>query len=897
MNKFLRLKSFLYHYGNAYKKHYSFTPNTLSTMNIRSLVFFVFLGISPFLLHAQITGFSDDFSNGTLDTLWNGQAKTLWSTNSNNTFSLSEAEGVLNIAYNRNSESGSNDYVRFSAPEGIDVSENPRFSFFIRSTTTTTLSLKAVFGAIGGASFDYEVAIPGNNEWKEVALAFDPEVFGSLKMHYLFFYFDKGSSSFRFGDIQLDDLKIAGFTIRVQNLEAVVEEGTNVRLNWAGSDPNATKLFRVFRDSVPGFTHSEQNLLSTTTDTGFLDQDLPPYRTFFYKVTAIDTLDEEFIPSAEVTAQTFENGVLPVVSVTGGHATEVPLYTPLKLELALEHTSIFNPYDPDDIDVYARFTSPSGETIRINAFYDNYQEADQWRLYFSPFEIGNWNYKLFINDVNGTDSTETATFEAVESDHHGPIKVSESNPNYMIYHDGTPFYGLAVYYPWNITESKIEELKNHNLNIIGYWNSTYDGAGNGGGRYLFESTSSGLGYYDQRKMGRIEEILGWLEERDMLLMYAIWAHPFLRDGAPGWDPIHYEYNPYKEIVSASEFYTDSLAWEYQLKNYRYLVARFAHHRSLGIWEIINEMHGTTGYVTDQGGALEWIDKVHDYLKEHDPYRRPTTASFGSVELWAQRDVKADIANRHYYETQGYPRPFGDNVHDGLYNVAEAFRGLKLSGTRPAMFGEAGYTSMFSTAGSDEYTQEFHNAFWAGLAIGMASTPFWWDYTTSSIFTDDVMETYLNIGKFVDTLPLSTTSFERQEQLRDDAYIYTLQNDTMAFGWGWRIDSEFISGVPLNINNLNTGSYQLAWFNTWSGEFEQINSVTSVASTLSATVFDMPVPERDIAFRITPIENGDTPYKINFIVPEEGFVAAKTPIEYKLPVYLTDRSGSASRSFC
>lgn len=173
---------------------------------------------------------------------------------------------------------------------------------------------------------------------------------------------------------------------------------------------------------------------------------------------------------------------------------------------------------------------------------------------------------------------------------------------------------------------------------------------------------------------------------------------------------------------------------------------------------------------------------------------------------------------------------------------------------------------------------------------MASTPFWWDYTTSSIFTDDVMETYLNIGKFVDTLPLSTTSFERQEQLRDDAYIYTLQNDTMAFGWGWRIDSEFISGVPLNINNLNTGSYQLAWFNTWSGEFEQINSVTSVASTLSATVFDMPVPERDIAFRITPIENGDTPYKINFIVPEEGFVAAKTPIEYKLPVYLTDRSG-------
>ena len=115
-------------------------------MNIRRTLFISLFLFIPYLTQAQITGFSDDFSNGSLDTLWNDTPITLWTTNSTNTYGISEADGVLKIAYDRNSASGSKDYVRFASPEAVDVSENPKIRFSIRSNVSTTVLFRSVFG-------------------------------------------------------------------------------------------------------------------------------------------------------------------------------------------------------------------------------------------------------------------------------------------------------------------------------------------------------------------------------------------------------------------------------------------------------------------------------------------------------------------------------------------------------------------------------------------------------------------------------------------------------------------------------------------------------------------------------------------------------------------------------
>jgi hypothetical protein len=83
------------------------------------------------------------------------------------------------------------------------------------------------------------------------------------------------------------------------------------------------------------------------------------------------------------------------------------------------------------------------------------------------------------------------------------------------------------------------------------------------------------GKYDQAKAARIDQLQEWAEVRDLKLMLAIWAHPYLRTEGKPWDNgSWYEKNPYSEIVEVEEFYTDS--------------------RAMGIWELINDMHRTSG---------------------------------------------------------------------------------------------------------------------------------------------------------------------------------------------------------------------------------------------------------------------------------------------------------------
>lgn len=843
-------------------------------------------------LSAQITGFHDDFEDGSPDTLWNGTTKTLWWTNAEGTYGLDESNGVLNVDYNRSSSSTENDFIRFTSPENLDVSENPTIRLKIRSSVYTTITLRAVFGFLGGINQDFTLNVSGNNTWEDYLVEFDSGLIQNEQLNYLYFYFDKNSGTNRFGDVLFDDLRIAGFRLTIDQFNAETKNGNEAELTWTVNDMAGTSGFEVHRGNESDFEPSDETLVTESEATTFTQSDLAVYSTYFYRIIPVDTSGIRYLPSESRMIQTFDETVQPVLNISQSTQGDIGLFEAFELELDLEHVSIYNPYDPDDLDLYARFFSPTGDTLRINGFYDEYQTDGIWRIYFAPMETGSWSYQIFMHNIAGSDSTTMQTFDAVESPHHGPLRVSTENPDYLIHADGTPFYGLAVYYPWNVVENDLEVLRSYDLNMIGYWNGTYDGYGNGGGRYLFESIDSGLGRYDQRKMGRLEQILGWLEDRNMMLMYSIWAHPFLRDGEPGWDPIHFEiYNPYKEIVNATEFYSDSLAWEYQLKQYRYLIARFAHHRALGIWEIINEMHGTTGFIKDQNGALEWIDKMDAYLKEHDPYKRPTTASFGSVSIFKEKDIPVDIANRHYYETQTYyyPQPYEDAYHNNIFNLVNTYQGLKESGKRPAMFGEAGHTAMYFPTGSEGYNTEFHNALWSGLATGMASTPFWWDYTTKSIFTDEVMNTYVHLGSFVEDLDLSVTDFAAYSIERDDAYLYSMQNDTSAFGWAWKVDSLDISETEFSVTDLETGSFEINWYETWSGEYIKKDTSTSVTSLMNIVTPTLSGAKRDIAFKIKSISNGTDAYGLNLIVPYDIKVT-EDQTTYPVTVFITDESG-------
>jgi hypothetical protein len=313
---------------------------------------------------------------------------------------------------------------------------------------------------------------------------------------------------------------------------------------------------------------------------------------------------------------------------------------------------------------------------------------------------------------------------------------------------------------------------------------------------------------------------------------------------------------------------------------------------MGIWEIMNEMHGTTAYVADHAAGREWSNKMHALIKEWDHFDRPTTASYGGAEAWYNYGVEVDMPNVHYYEGQGYPRPFNDAVRDGLFNMVQVYSELKQTPDRPAFLGEAGYTTMFADAGTQEYAEEFHNAFWAGLTNGIASTPFWWDFTTRSIFTDLVLEQYGLLKDFAEPLNLSKVNAVQTTITVPGSNAYAMEADTMAFAWFWSYDYDDVSGLQAKLHGLDNHSYSVSWYNTWTGETVETQNEVSAESILTATAPDLAESEKDIAFRVKKIENGaaGSESKLGIMLKEASLKPTNTDSARTIIAYITDSQG-------
>src|SRR5208282_1892216 len=79
-----------------------------------------------------------------------------------------------------------------------------------------------------------------------------------------------------------------------------------------------------------------------------------------------------------------------------------------------------NPFDPDQIDITATFTSPSGKQWPIHGFYYS-SIGGMWKLRFSPDEAGTWKYTIQVKDKTGETTTNLRSFIAIASGYHGAL--------------------------------------------------------------------------------------------------------------------------------------------------------------------------------------------------------------------------------------------------------------------------------------------------------------------------------------------------------------------------------------------------------------------------------------------------------------------------------------------
>src|SRR5688572_9735534 len=141
----------------------------------------------------------------------------------------------------------------------------------------------------------------------------------------------------------------------------------------------------------------------------------------------------------------------------------VGLYDKFEARLTIK-AQFLNPFDPDDIDIMVMFTSPSGKKWNIPGFYQ-YTFGTMWKVRFSPDELGRWKYQVKVRDKSGKGIGEERSFRVVASKYKGPVRIA-SNKRYLEYKNGSPYYGVGLWYNGRITKENLDDLKSKGVNFI-----------------------------------------------------------------------------------------------------------------------------------------------------------------------------------------------------------------------------------------------------------------------------------------------------------------------------------------------------------------------------------------------------------------------------------------------
>jgi hypothetical protein len=73
-----------------------------------------------------------------------------------------------------------------------------------------------------------------------------------------------------------------------------------------------------------------------------------------------------------------------------------------------------------------------------------YPLGDSWKIRFAPDAAGEWQYKLRVQDASGVFETSPASFVVNSSNNKGFVKVSQRDPRYFEYDDGSLFYHMGI---------------------------------------------------------------------------------------------------------------------------------------------------------------------------------------------------------------------------------------------------------------------------------------------------------------------------------------------------------------------------------------------------------------------------------------------------------------------
>jgi|GEM_PF-3374147 len=186
----------------------------------------------------------------------------------------------------------------------------------------------------------------------------------------------------------------------------------------------------------------------------------------------------------------------------------------------------------------------------------------------------------------------------------------DQNGRYFVFDDGTPYIpiGFNKFIFYEDTDEAIDSLlhlwSDHGINYIRVWL--------GGG----SDPEFPVGTFDETRMQKIDYILNKCEEYGVYVSLCLWNDNTLRyDVGYGWNNQRMGYNKAIDSLGTTDDPEDLKdvehlpSWNAVLNRYEVFVKRWNHHKSLMMWDLVNDSKKTA----------RWKEEMYRHVRDLDPY--------------------------------------------------------------------------------------------------------------------------------------------------------------------------------------------------------------------------------------------------------------------------------------
>lgn len=449
--------------------------------------------------------------------------------------------------------------------------------------------------------------------------------------------------------------------------------------------------------------------------------------------------------------------------------TELKAYERLELTLDL-HATFDNPFDPEDIDVAATFTSPQGKSVVVPGFYfqDYRRELRQgreelrpqgepaWKVRFTLPEPGLWRATVRVRDRQGEVTSGPLSFTVAPNPQHpGFIRRSPDSPYYLQFDNGTSYIPIGENVCWAGDRGLFDyELWFQHLGAAGgnwariwlvYWNMGLEwteGVAGKVGRGQFH----GLGRYSLDNAWRIDSLLDLAERNGIFLMLCLGYHGELQEqhdffGSEAWVASPYNAANGGPCATPAEFWTNATARQLYRRKLRYCVARWGYSPQIAAWEFWNEVHA----------PASWVQEMARTLREMDVNRHLITTTYGDEAVWQLPEI--DFTQSHHYGDSG-------NIPDSAEPLAALCRDHTARFGKPHLIGEFGidWRTDDGRYDPDGLGVNLHHGLWAAaLSRGMGGAMIW--YWDGYVEPRNLYPHLTALKNFVSKVPWARHSFE------------------------------------------------------------------------------------------------------------------------------------------